>query len=393
MEWGATPLRRGRGMTSCRPWVIVGNPENRRVGLFQEALASRRRRPAEVVSYHSLLQGTGTLGQVPQDSVVRWESPGENFLVEKQLLRAGVVEAEREGNAFLSLEELNELADDHGRILFPRQTYLGYIASIKKWTSMLLERTDVTRTSSVHDLEVIGDKTLTNLRCRDHEVPVPDALGNVANWDELVAQLEQSGHERVFVKLANSSSASGVVALNYGKGRMQAITSTEMVTHRGEVLLYNSLKLRRYSQLNEVRDLVNALARHRVHVEAWLPKAAVDRRVCDLRVVVIAGEPRHMVLRTSRSPITNLHLGNRRGDVDAFWNRIPPSERDAILETCRRCARLFPDSLHLGLDILLTPGFRQHRLLEVNAFGDLLPGVLHDGKSTYEAEIEAVSSC
>ena len=30
------------------------------------------------------------------------------------------------------------------------------------------------------------------------------------------------------------------------------------------------------------------------------------------------GKARHIVVRSSQSPLTNLHLGNARGDVDAF---------------------------------------------------------------------------
>ncbi len=37
-----------------------------------------------------------------------------------------------------------------------------------------------------------------------------------------------------------------------------------------------------------------------------------------------------------------------------------------------------------------TPGFRRHYLLEVNAFGDLLPGIVHRGCDTYQAEIDSV---
>ena len=52
---------------------------------------------------------------------------------------------------------------------------------------------------------------------------------------------------------------------------------------------------------------------------------------------------------------------------------------------------MFPESLHLGLDVLFTPGFRSHYLLEINAFGDLLPNVVHRGVNAYEAEVEAMA--
>jgi hypothetical protein len=52
--------------------------------------------------------------------------------------------------------------------------------------------------------------------------------------------------------------------------------------------------------------------------------------------------------------------------------------------------RCFPRSLHGGVDLLIGTDLRAHAVLEVNAFGDLLPGVTCDGLDTYEAEIEDV---
>jgi hypothetical protein len=54
--------------------------------------------------------------------------------------------------------------------------------------------------------------------------------------------------------------------------------------------------------------------------------------------------------------------------------------------------RCFPGSLYAGIDLLIANGFRKHAILEVNAFGDLLPNVLWNGRDTYTAEIEAVAS-
>jgi hypothetical protein len=36
---------------------------------------------------------------------------------------------------------------------------------------------------------------------------------------------------------------------------------------------------------------------------------------------------------------------------------------------------------------MFTPKFQRHYVLEVNAFGDLLPDVVHDGEDVYMAEL------
>ena len=164
-----------------------------------------------------------------------------------------------------------------------------------------------------------------------------------------------------------------------------AITSAEVVQIGGRTLLYNSLKVRSYRDPATITRLIDTLCRERVHVEEWLPKASLGEGCFDLRVVVIDGEPRHTVVRQGRSPITNLHLGNRRGDLTLLRERLGPDRWLEIEETCRRTAALFPTTLHAGIDLCLTPDWRRHAVLEVNAFGDLLPGVLSDGADTCTA--------
>ncbi len=88
--------------------------------------------------------------------------------------------------------------------------------------------------------------------------------------------------------------------------------------------------------------------------------------------------------------MTNLHLQNRRGDLAAVLARMGPEAWHLARRTCERAAAVFPDSLHLGVDLLIAPDYRRHAVLEANAFGDLLPGVLSEGMDTYEAEIRAV---
>ena len=135
--------------------------------------------------------------------------------------------------------------------------------------------------------------------------------------------------------------------------------------------------------------MIDVLCRERVHVEQWIPKASLDGMAFDLRVVVIAGRPCHIVPRLSRTPMTNLHLKNRRGDVEALRSRMEPDDWDSALATCRRALDAFPGCHYAGVNLLIAPGYRRHAVLEVNAFGDLLPDITCDGWDTYAAEVVA----
>jgi hypothetical protein len=199
------------------------------------------------------------------------------------------------------------------------------------------------------------------------------------------------GIARVFVKLAGSSSASGVAALAVGPGRVQVLTTVEVEGQGDNLRLYNNRAIRRIGSEPEAARLVDALCRERAQAERWVPKATIDGGPFDLRIVVIDGRACHRVARIGRSPMTNLHLLNRRGDAEAVRRRMDPDDWDAAMASCERAAGLFPNSLYAGVDLAIAAGFRRHAVLEINAFGDLLPGVVDgDGRSTHAAELDAL---
>jgi hypothetical protein len=371
--------------------VVVGNPGCRRVALFQDSLAHCRLPPATLVPYADLIAGRVALEQVVcPGAVVRLESPGRDFEVEKALLATGANEADTAGPTRISRDAAAQLEFDKGRIWYPRQWYLGFRATLRRLSVQLSRCPPHVLMNRPADVEVLFDKNRCQELFAQQGIPVPRGLGPVHSFAQLYERMRETGFRRVFVKLAHGSSASGVVAYQASGARQQALTTVEMVRRQGELRLYNSRRIRHYDKPDEIVELIDALAREGVRAEEWMPKAGIDEQVFDLRIVVIAGMARHVVVRMSRSPMTNLHLLNRRGDLSALLARMPPEAWQAARRTCEQAAAVFPDSLHLGVDLLIVPGYRRHAVLEGNAFGDLLPGVLSEGVDTYEAEIQAV---
>jgi hypothetical protein len=202
--------------------------------------------------------------------------------------------------------------------------------------------------------------------------------------------MAKAGWSRVFVKPAYGSSASGVLALAVRGADVRATTSVEVVRAGPETRLFNSLKVRTYHDEDDVATIVDMLAADGLHVERWFAKAALDARVVDLRVVVVAGRPTHLVVRASRSPMTNLHLGGARGDLDAL-RRAAGAQLDAALATCAAVGRCFAASHQVGVDLMFSSDWRRHAVAEVNAFGDLLPGLLVDGRDTYDEQLATLT--
>jgi len=372
-------------------FILIAPPTSNRVALFQQALARLQLAPARVISYLDLLAGRITLPQImDSNSLLRLESPGKDFAHEQALLELGAQVEEVENYARISADEVRQLSFEKGRLLWPRQWYLGFRAALQLIEGQLLDCAKGEVMNTPRDIAVMFDKPRCHELLRDHHIRVPRSLGTIRSFEELETQMHDHHCSRVFVKLAHGSSASGVVAYQTNGRQHQATTTVEMMRHNGDWRLYNSRRLRVYRDQHEIAALINELCGHRVHVEQWLPKAGLDGKTFDLRVVVIGGKAYHVVARLSPSPITNLHLLNERREVEAIQQRMSNAAWQTSMQTCEHVMRLFPGSFYAGIDLLITADYQQHAVLEVNAFGDLLPGVWWQGQDSYTAEIKAM---
>lgn len=370
-----------------RPWLVLGNPNHRRVTFFQEALCELHQPSAQVVSYREVLRGEidvdALLGSLERRrGVLRIESPGEDHDVERLLIARGAASAP----SVIDPAAAKRLRSDPGRIRYGRQWFAGFAALLEDLDQALRRNPGVNVQNHPQAIRTLFNKPRTQQLLSDHGVPVPQCLPGISSYDELREAMRAAGFFRVFVKPSWGSSASGVVAFSVLGGLARAFTSLELVRKRGETRFYNNLRLSRYDRENDLRAIFDFLGREGMHVEQWLPKAAQGGRSVDLRIVTFAGRPCHTVVRTSRSPITNLHLGNRRGDLEAL--RLAAGARwQMVLDVCEQAAAAFPHALYVGWDVLVTPGLRRAYVLEGNAFGDLLPNVFHNQRTTYAESV------
>lgn len=379
------------GSDFLRPFVLIANPESPRVELLQAARRRLDLAPAHILPYLHFLHGKP---QILANALIKLDSPGRNFAVETRLLHLGVGHPALAGFASAMPGELAELPFRKGEILWPRQWYAGFCR--------LLDRLDVAL-ALAHPHRLIGhppdirlffDKARCHAHLAAHGIPVAPALcppeNPIRSHAELIDRMTASRISRIFLKLAHGSSASGVVAFQFHGNQQRATTTVEMQPSDGALRLFNSRRIRTCTDPADIRLLIDELCRHCVHVEQWIPKAGIDGRTFDLRILGIAGKPRHVVVRTSTSPITNLHLLNTRGDLDRLRARAGDAHWQRILDTCTRVLALFPSSFCIGIDLLIRADWRAHAILELNAFGDLLTGVLDRGEDPYTAQLTAL---
>lgn len=367
--------------------AVVGNPENRRVTLFTEAVRAAGLPGPRVVSWQEVLRSGGA--DFAADDVVRIDSPGENTAVDR-LLRG---------------------TEDPTRVEGSARWYAHFMTAVRSLRGGV-------RLDDPDELAVLFDKRRCHAVLTAADVPVPfsptswpegstaataataatavTSAAAVGGWDDVRALMREHRMARLFVKPAHGSSASGVLAVEAsGTGRVRATTSVELTPDGG---LFNSLKVRRYEREQDIATIVDALAPDGLHLERWLPKASQRGRAADLRVVVVAGRATHAVVRTSSSPLTNLHLGGSRGDLDVVREAVEAAGArwSDALAVCEQAAACFPNTLSVGVDLLPAVGWRRFAVGEVNAFGDLLPrltglpGSGAEGRDTYATQVAAV---
>lgn len=352
--------------------LIIGNPENRRVTLFQQALQDLGQAPARVISWLEILQNQIDLNILSQFPCIRIESPGENFQVEKNILQWG------------GMESAQDLPEEKGRIYFPGIWYKGFQKAL---SAIAGAASNSVWFNHPDDIALMFDKPKIKQLNPDLALAL---LPSFADYESFFTYAKSQDYPRFFIKLNYSSSASGVLAFEYNRktGKAQAHTTMELVRRGPDCLFYNSLKLKKYFQIKDLTDIIDFLFREGAYIEPWITKAQCDDGVFDLRVLAISGRRQHSVARVSKTPITNLHLGNQRCTIEDL--NLSPEVWQKIDSLTANVMKTFNKSLYSGLDILLPR--TQHQkpvLLEANAFGDLLPGLLHKGHSSYHSELIA----
>ncbi|HSH03318.1 MAG TPA: hypothetical protein VLL52_12425, partial [Anaerolineae bacterium] len=110
----------------------------------------------------------------------------------------------------------------------------------------------------------------------------------------------------------------------------------------------------------------------------------------DVRLVVMGGRVRQGVVRMSDSPMTNLHLLNERGDLGEWIEGVGEERWEMVRGAAERAVGCWPGAFYAGVDLALTEDKKRVFVLEVNAFGDLLPRVMWAGEDTYGVFVREV---
>ncbi|WP_332860349.1 STM4014 family protein [Janthinobacterium svalbardensis] len=356
------------------PLTLLATQGSKRVRLMQAARAQLRLPPAQVLEWRDWLAQPALLHEaLRQPGILKIEPPGDDPAAHLLLLQAGC----------RLLGRAPVRAPEHGELLAMDAWFAGFTSAMASLAAQLADFPHTGVFNAPAEISRMTDKLACQRHLAAHGVPVPFLLGPVQSYEHLQSLLHAHQLDRVYLKPRYGSSASGVVAYRRNRaGRQQATTSAALQHGDGAARLFNVKRMARYETTADIAALVDALAAQELYAEAWLNKPRCGDSHYDLRIVTLAGQPAHRVARIGKQMMTNLHLDNRRGDAAGLLNT---ADMQALEETAALAARAFPASHVTGYDLVVRHG--QARVLEANAFGDLLPGLLWQGIDTYTAQL------
>lgn len=348
------------------PWVVLGVATSKRTkGLF--AAARETGASVRLVEWRAWLADAHALDDCFQQPCrFKIEPPGDDAAVHMTLVHLG---CEHLGRAPCAPIERGELAQTDA-------WFAGFSLAMKRLAHMLTAMPHVQVVNAPAEILAMTDKLECQQHLQSRSVPTAPLLGLVHDYEHLVALLDRSGMDRIFLKARYGSSAAGVIAFRRNRrGQQQAATTAQL--HEGG-RLFNVKRMSCYTRHDEVRRVVDLVSAQGAYAEAWIAKPRHGAGHFDLRAVTFGGRVAHRIARLGQRPMTNLHLDSERVDPD----RVLASEDQAALAaTTELAASVFPRSNVVGFDLVVRQG--QAHVLEANAFGDLLPGWLWRGKDTY----------
>ncbi|MNK33600.1 hypothetical protein D3C87_520920 [compost metagenome] len=357
--------------------LLLATQGSKRVRLMQAVRAQLRLPPAQVLEWRDWLRQPALLeDSLRQTGLLKVEPPGDDPAAHLLLLQAGC--------RLLNRPLLS--APAHGELLAMDAWFAGFTNAMQGLARQLAAMPQIRVFNAPAEICLMTDKLACQRHLAAHGVPIPALLGPVQSYEHLQSLLHEHQLDRVYLKPRYGSSASGVVAYRRNKaGRHQATTSAALHRTEGATRLMNSKRMARYESEHDIAALVDALASQELYAEAWLNKPRCGDSHYDLRVVTVAGQPAHRVARIGAQMMTNLHLDNQRGDAAGLLNA---ADMAALEAASAQAARAFPHSHVTGYDLVVRHG--QAHVLEANAFGDLLPGLLWQGADTYAAQLAHV---
>jgi hypothetical protein len=384
-------------------YVLIANPGTKRCEAYRRELlafwAARGHPPdVTIVRGADVADRDGCLDGLPgfnRPAVVRMESPGKDDDAYRSMLAAGA-----RGDPSEPAQHWRSVELPKGMLVRPGLWYRGFCHVLAGLRRSFDARQHLAPTACPLAVAEMFDKAATCRKLEAAGIPVPKSI-DPAQWSAPIPPGEfkrlltggphrhfvPQGWPSTYVKLNSGSSATGIVAVRpTSRGQVGVSTVVEIGGR-----FFNTRRPRTLSKA-ALSSALQFLVGEGAIAQCGIPLAQVDGQNFDLRVVCVYGRPVATIFRVSPHPMTNLHLGGRRGDFGRCRAAVPTRDWLDALDHAADAAGRF-DSAVAGVDVVFEQGTGRPFVLEVNAFGDFFPGwVDAKGRSLHAVEIEATAA-
>jgi hypothetical protein len=374
-------------------YILIANPGTKRCETYLRELLTYwytrgESLEMELVPWADVVMRDGNLDGLlafDQPAIVRIESPGKDDQVTRLLLEAGSRDDPDEPQRDWRTIEIPK-----GLLVRPGLLYRGFCRVLRGLKQSFDARPHLIPTACPLAIAEMFDKTAITTKLQFVAgVPVPGWLQRPSDvFAKMIDSVITGGRWRTaYLKLNAGSSATGIITIKQmDGGAFHGTTTLAEIDGR----FFNS-RLLCHLTGSALERAANFLLSEGAFAQEGIPMAQIDGQNFDTRVVCLYGKPVATIFRLSSQPMTNLHLGGRRGNFERCRAAIPTRDWLDALDHCADAAGCF-DSAIAGVDLLFERGCRRHYVLEVNAFGDFFPGWLDaKGRSVHAMEIEATA--
>lgn len=371
---------------SSPKYFVIADPNSHRWKKYSEAIEHSGKLGKaldwKLIPWSELLDCRGALHElISQDAagLLRIESPGRDFEITRQLIWIGV---ETSSNPPFQFPELEEKL---GWLVHPKLFHQGLRSILMNLHESMERMPHLRSLRKAAHLASMFDKSETCRKLESAGISTPEILDEseleACEDASALVSLLRDKWPMAYIKLNTGSSGSGIVVLNCRTGTCM----TTMKEIDGE--FFNTLRIQSLDAVATNRA-INYLLSEDVCVQKAIPLGTIDGEYFDVRVIVINSKVEFTVFRLSRNPITNLHLGGRRGNWQSCRDAIPNRLWLDAMSECVETASMY-DVQAMGIDLVFDRRFMNHYILEINGFGDFVPGWTNpQGQTIHQRQIE-----
>ncbi len=365
-------------------FIIIGDLIGRRVKAFVDCLKEMDIHNYQVISWLDVLQDISILEKnLKENTIIRIEPPEKDLEIYRLILGFS---GEKGG---VSSQEIENIDFSNYQIVAPAQWYEGFTLVLEAIDKILSQNNNIYCMNHFKEAIQMMDKSRTyeilEKEVSKYNYKLPVRYKTPDNYEGFV---DMYGHKvfKCFIKLRYGSGGTGVIAYknNPRLGDERIFTSLNYEIVDGNRIFYSNSKVNVYQDKTKIKELLDWVLHNGAHIEDWIPKPAYNGYFFDTRVFVLSQKVQYVISRLSKTPITNLHLKNRRVEDIDF---ISKDHLENIKLAAEDVMKVYHQSWYAGIDIISSRSGKPY-VIDVNPFGDLFHHLLGTDKNIHYLEIK-----